>query len=329
MITRRRMLLLSVGGGALAIAGLAARSSKISVTRRGWALGTDVSMTVLADSRVQADRGLDAAFGELESVEQVMSLYRPESQLSRLNRDKVLTAPHPYLVQVLSAAQAMSRDSSGAFDITVQPLWDLYARCKHAGTEPSEEQIQAARRSIDWRGVEVESNLIRLRKPVELITLNGIAQGFAADRALAALRSAGLEHAMVNTGEIGSLGTKSHREPWTVGIQHPRDPEAFAEVIALDGRCLSTSGDYATAFTGDFSRNHIFDPKTGQSPLELASVSILAPTGLESDALSTAVMVLGPDRAMELVRSLPDVDVMLILKSGRTMKTDGFPSGVV
>jgi thiamine biosynthesis lipoprotein len=324
------MLMASLGGAACLAAGLGLRGSRspATVTRRGWALGTDVSITVGGVSQEQADRSLQAAFDELELVEQVMSLYRPNSQVSRLNRFREVAAPHPYLVEVLTAAAQISQQSEGAFDITVQPLWDLYAKSRASGQLPTEAQVEVARQSIDWRGVEVDAG-IRLRDPVQSITLNGIAQGFATDRVIAVLRDAGIRQAIINAGEVGNLGQRSGSQPWTAGIQHPRQPDAYSSVIALDDRSLATSGDYATTFTSDFARNHIFDPRTGDSPHELASASILAPTGLEADALSTAAMVLGVDRTMELIRSRDRVDALLILKSGRVLKTRGFPSDSV
>lgn len=332
--SRRRMLMLSVGGGAtLALGGLTAlrqlgfggrSASHAAVTRRSWALGSDVSMTVLGLSSNRAERALDAAFAELETVEQVMSLYRPDSQLCRLNRDRVLDRPHPYLVEVLATAEQTSRQTDGAFDVTVQPLWQLFAACQKQGRLPSDAEIATARRCVDWRAIECSPERIRLRKPVDVITLNGIAQGFAADRALAALRAHGVEHALVNTGEIGCVGEKPDGRGWTAGIQHPREPDAFVSLAALRGRSLATSGDYETTFASDFSKNHIFDPRTGESPGELASVSIAAPTAMQADALSTAAMVLGPRRTLELIARLPDVDALLLLKNGRMLKSAGF-----
>lgn len=327
-MTRRRMLMLSLGGSALLTSGYSAlRSSRPAfVTRRGWALGSDVTMTVACDSTGTAESALDAAFAELETVEQVMSLYRPDSQVCRLNRDKSLKDPHPYLVDVLTAATTMSRQTGGAFDITVQTFWDLHSKCLRNGGFPTEAQVETARQTIDWQCVEITSALIRLRSPAELITLNGIAQGFAADRALAALQACGIQQALVNTGEIGSLGRKSSTQPWIAGVQHPRDPDAYSTLASLDGRSLATSGDYETTFSADFSKNHIFDPRTGQSPQELASVSIVASSGMQADALSTAAMVLGADRTLSLVQSMPGVDAFLVLKSGQTLQTRGFPA---
>lgn len=322
--SRRRLLMTALGSAALLIGHRSDGQCRMS--RRGAALGTDVSMTVLAGSHPQAQRALDAAFAELETIEQVMSLYRPTSQLSNLNRDRELLQPHPYLTEVLAQAEATSRLSDGAFDITVQPLWDLFASASKQGSSVTDAQLAAARRSVDWRAVHSTPEHVRLRSPVQRITLNGIAQGFAVDRALAALQSHGITNALVNTGEIGSLGRGPDNSAWSAGIQHPRRADAYADIVALDGRALSTSGDYATAFTGNFSSHHIFDPRSGKSPEELASVSVLAPTGVQADALSTALFVMGPAAGSDLIASLPDVDACLILKSGRVLKTAGFPT---
>ncbi|TXT36497.1 MAG: thiamine biosynthesis lipoprotein, partial [Planctomycetota bacterium] len=229
------------------------------------------------------------------------------------------------LIEVLTLAEQTARRTGGAFDITVQPLWELFAACQKQNRQPTDVEITDARACVDWRAVEVSENRIRLRAPATAITLNGIAQGFAADRASAALREHGVEHALVNSGEIGSIGCKPDGRDWTVGVQHPREPEAFVTLAALRGRSLATSGDYETTFSADFSQHHIFDPRTGQSPSEVASVSIAAPTAMQADALSTAAMVLGSERTLSLLEFLPDIDALFVLKDGLTLKTPGFP----
>ena len=333
-VNRRKFMMLSVSGAAAMALGHAATNRwggttvrplvENAVTRRSWALGSDVTMAILGAPTSRAERALDAAFAELETVEQVMSLYRADSQLCRLNRDGVLDRPHSQLVEVLLAAREMSRQSDGAFDVTVQPLWELFSSSSKRGELPTEAEVSTARRSVDWRGIEIGVDRIRLRSPVRAVTLNGIAQGFAADRAVAVLRQHGIEHALVNSGEVGCLGRKPSGEDWTVGVQHPRVADAYVSLAMLDGRSLATSGDYETKFSDDFSKNHIFDPRSGQSPSELASASILAPSAMQADALSTTAMVLGPERTLALVESLPNVDVLLVLKNGRVMRTRGF-----
>jgi thiamine biosynthesis lipoprotein len=338
--SRRRFLVVAgsaVGGLAL---GAAARRSGLppdllaeqrgphrpwqSVTKTSWALGADVSMTALHADRGAAEAALEAAFAELELVEELMSIYRPHSQISRLNRGGVLEGPHPFLVHVLQQSQQWAEQTGGAFDVTVQPLWELYQEAKRQGQLPSDSEVAAARQRVDWRRLEVTPTRVVLRDGAR-ITLNGIAQGFAADRAMQALRSRGVEHALVNTGELGAMGHKESGHAWTVGIQHPRRPEAYVSLAKLAGRCLATSGDYETTFSPDFRHHHLFDPRTGRSPQELASVSIAARTATEADALSTAVFVLGPEAGGALVRRTPGADALLVLKDGRTLATEGFP----
>lgn len=329
---RRRFLRLALGAGAsltLGGAWLAGTSRRHNsgwqkVERSSRALGTNVSLTALHEHRETAQAALDAAFAELELVEEVLSLYRPNSQLCRLNREQALENPHPYLTAVLKQSQQLAQRSGGAFDITVQPLWALYAAAHKAGRLPDAEELRAARAKVDWRRLEVSSGRIRL-DPDMAVTLNGIAQGFAADRALAALRRHGIEHALVDAGELGAVGDKPSGDPWTVGIQHPRVDDAYVWVAKLDGRCLATSGDYATSFTADRRDNHIFDPRTGRSPTEFASVSVLAKTGLLADGLSTTLFVLGLEQGVELIEATPGADALFVLKDGRTLATHGFP----
>jgi FAD:protein FMN transferase len=322
--SRRRFLFLLGGAGGLA-ALPALRSGLKKVERTSWALGADVSITALHEDGRNAAHAIDDAFAQLERIEEAMSLYRPQSQICRLNRDGVLENPDPYLVTVLRAAAETSERSGGAFDATVQPLWSLYAEARKSGALPSPEALRGATRRVDWRNVDVDERRIRFRADGTAITLNGIAQGFAADRVQAALWARGIRHALVNTGEFGSLGRKADGTPWTVGIQHPRRPDAYVALAALEDRFLSTSGDYATTFSDDFRHHHIFDPRTGLSPTEFSSVTVLARSGTEADALTKVLFVQGLRRGLDHVRSVPGADALCCLKDGRMVSTDGFP----
>lgn len=342
LATRRRFLLGMLGTGTALAAFAAHRSLRHAATsgdgephlpdglelavRSGNAFGTRVSISVIHRDGTTAQRALEAAFAQLELVDQLMSLYRPDSAVRRLNEQRELVRPHPYVYRVLRAAEDTARQTDGAFDITVQPLWDAYASASQEGREPDAATLTNALRLISWRDVDISPSRVRLRREGSAITLNGIAQGFAADRVLETLRSAGIEHALVDSGEIGTLGDRTPGEAWTVGVQHPRQPDAFACLTRLRGRCLSTSGDYATSFRADYRDHHIFDPQSGRSPGEFASVTIAAPTATAADALSTAVFVLGLNRGLELVRSTPDADAFFVCKDGRTLSTEGFPT---
>src|SRR5262249_5649599 len=238
----------------------------------------------------------------------------------RLNREGILKRPHQDILTVVRNALDWSRRTDGAFDPTVQPLWPLYT----CGKPPASAELEAARHLVNWRQGCLDEAPIRLA-PGQQITLNGIAQGFAADRVGEIFRSHGIRHALLNTGEYGALGQKPDGNPWHIGIQHPRVREAYAALAALSDRFLSTSGDYETKFSDDFSSHHIFDPATGRSPTELSSVTVLAPTGMEADALSTAVFVLGPTLCLPLPSSRRNVDAFLVSKNGNIVFTPNFP----
>lgn len=294
-------------------------------TRTGWALGTQVNLTVCCDDRQMANEAMAAAFAEIERVETVMSLYRADSQVSQLNRDGELTNPHPWLTQVLRTAGDLSARTDGAFDITVQPLWNLYSGHANRGTLPSEAEIREALARVGWERVQIGDSAVRLNGSGTQITLNGIAQGFAADMAGRALQAHGIHSALIDTGEIGAIGAKAGREAWSIGIKHPRKEHQLLGLAALSGRCLSTSGDYESRFSKDFSHHHLLNPKTGHSANELASVSVAAPTALEADALSTAVFLLGLERGRRLIETTPGTDALFVTKEGNTQSTSGFP----
>lgn len=337
-VSRRRFVCFMAGVGASAGVVAALRLGREQVdafvygnelktaSRTSWALGSEATITVLHHDASVGEAAIDAAFDELERIEDVMSLYRANSQLSRLNRDGVLDDPHPYFIEVLHAAQAMARRSDGAFDVTVQPLWNLYAAAQQRKQLPTDAEIAAARQCIHWKKLRVANSQIRLEGDGTAITLNGIAQGFAADRVASVLREHGVEHALIDTGEIGAIGAKANGDAWSIGIQHPRDREAYVSVAKLAGRCLATSGDYATSFSEDYKHHHLLDPRTGRSPNDLSSVSIAAATALDADALSTAVFVMGAEAGLKLVEQTPGADALLVLKDGRSIATAGFPA---
>ncbi len=328
-VNRRRFLIVAAGGmaGACAAGCQATRASRngLVVTRKTFALGTEISITALHSWAAVAERAITAAFDELTLVERLMSIYRPDSQISMLNSSGRLAQPHPYVVEVLRQAEQVSKLSDGALDVTVQPLWEAFAAAAKAQRIPDPSEIMAARAKVDWTQLAIEESSLRLLKPGMKITLNGIAQGFAADRVLAALRAAGVRNALINAGELAPLGQSPRGDAWRVGIQHPRQNDAHIALADLDGRALATSGDYHTRFSADGRHHHIFDPRTGYSPTELCSVSILAPTGLAADALSTTCLVLGVEQSLALIGAMPGVDAFFVLKDGETIATGNFP----
>jgi thiamine biosynthesis lipoprotein len=237
-----------------------------------------------------------------------MSLYRPDSALSRLNRDGFIENPPFDLVRVLSESLRHGEMTGGAFDVTVQPLWDLYAahfsRPDASVEGPPAEAIAAAVARIGQDALVVEADRIRLARPAMSVTLNGIGEGYITDRVVDLLRAGGVEHAMVNMGEIYALGTHPGGEPWSVGLEDPRGPEKIDQRIPLADRAVATSGGYGTQFDPAGRYNHLFEPRTGRTSWRWLSVSVEAATTTEADALSTAFTLMPEEATAPVVRKL-------------------------
>ena len=329
---RRQWLRLCIGLGA----GLAASASGAKPAALVWreramvGLGTTLSLRAAHADGAQADAGLDAAVAQIRHVERLMSLFDPQSALSQLNRDGVLRYPHPDFARVLQLAQRVSRQSAGAFDATVQPLWLAWQSAQQAGRLPTQAEIDAARARVGWQNIEVTPRQIRLKQTGMALTLNGIAQGFAGDLAKAALRSHGIRHALLDTGEWSALGNSTGQNTslgpnpsaWRLGIEDPRKAGSLVAKLALDGRAVATSSDAHYRFGQDDVHHHIFNPATGYSPHALASVTVLAPSCALADALTKVMFMGSAQRAMQLAQRW-QVDVLAVEKTGQWRASPG------
>lgn len=295
-------------------------------TGTALAFGTTVSVTVFHADCQEAELGIAQALAAVCRVDRLMSIYNPDSQVFRLNRDGVLRDPDPHLLAVLAQARALSVLSKGAFDISVQPLWRVFREATGANGRPGRAEHLKASARIGWERVTASPERVVFQKAGMAITLNGLAQGYGADLAMAVLRTHGIDNALVDAGEFCAHGSKPGAQPWALGIADPREPGKLATTLQLDGRSVATSGDYESAFTSDFVHHHIFDPKTGESPQELASVTVLAPSGMLADGLSTTFMVAGERKSHAMAATLPGVDLMTINKRGIVWKSPGFPA---
>lgn len=274
-----------------------------------------------ADAAV-VERGLDAAVVSIRHVERLMSLFDPDSAVSRLNRDGVLHDPHPDLVRVLQLAREVSADSRGAFDVTVQPLWLLWQRTAREGRLPAPAELQAARGRTGWRHVQLSDSRIAFARRGMAITLNGIAQGYAADLAREALRTHGIADALLDTGEWQPLGCSPERGAWRLGIADPRDAQRLLATLVSDGRAIACSSDDKLAFSADHRHHHILDPHTGDSPPHLATTVVAAPSCALADAL-TKVAFMGRITDVPALAARWGVDVLAVDKQGRRAASAG------
>jgi thiamine biosynthesis lipoprotein len=269
------------------------------------AFDTSVSICVLHHDPAPARAALSRALAAVVDLDARLTVQRPGSQVARLNADGRLDRPDADLRRVLGFALQLAGASEGAFDPTVQPLWDLHHQCQQLGRRPSRDQIDRACQRVDWRSVDLDARGVTLAHGAS-ITLNGLVQGYAADVAFSRLADDGITDALIDAGEFGSLGSGPAQRPWRVGIQHPRIAQALIGAVRMDGRFLATSGDYATRFTDDYSSHHIFDPHTGESPAAFSTVAVAASSGLVADGLTKPMMVLDLPSARALLDRFGD-----------------------
>lgn len=295
--TRRRALACAAGALGAAAAGggmfaaLARDAGLVARRRVGLAFNTPYALDVAGTDPQALDSALDAAVAALRRVEHATSVYKHAGDLGRLNATGRLTHPDPHLVTLLTYAAALSRDTGGRFDCTVQPLWDLWAACHARGERPSAAALRDTTARVDWRGVTVDPDALRLA-PGTAVTLNSVNQGYAADVVMAELARQGVVDALVDTGEFGARGRHPDGRGWRLGVAAPRDPARLAFTLDPFRRFAATSGDYKTAFSPDYVDHHIFDPSTGTSPPGWSSITVEADSGLEADGLSTALFTL-------------------------------------
>lgn len=299
-LSRRRFLTISA-------ATLACAHSAQATTLHYWqgtALGARATITL---SHPEAERITQTARAEIERLEQVFSLYRATSALSQLNATGHLDAPPFELLDCLSLAAAAHRATGGLFDPTVQPLWDLYARSYSAGHAPAEADIATARAYGAWADLHYDANAITLR-PGMALTLNGIAQGYIADRVAHLLQAEGLTDILIDTGELRALGGNPQGGDWPVTLDAPDRPQ-----IGLRDRALASSAPLGTAFDAEATAGHILDPRTGKTATpRWHLISVTADSAAMADALSTAMCLMSKEEMDAAASALQGAKVVYL-----------------
>lgn len=316
-----------VGLGALGMEALKADARLHRVHKTHLLLGTVANITLITDRPGEAEAAINASFETMTALEAVMSRFKPDSQLSRLNAAGELTGPHPALIEVLTRAAYYSDLTGGAFDVTVEPVLALYREHALRGGVPSADAVAQQRALVNYRDLVVSAEALRFQQPGMAITLDGIAKGYVIDKGADKLRWHGFDQVLVELGgDMQAHGSAGER-PWQVRLQAPRHEmaEQRMPVVRIENCALATSGDYMQSFTPDFHLHHILNPGTGDSPSELSSASVIAPTACDADALATASMVLGPAKAVSLLDALPDAAGAFVDKAGQWHQTANFP----
>jgi len=292
-------------------------------------MGTRVAINVYVGERppVEAGAAIEAAFAEIERIEQIMSEWRPSSEISQLNdaAGGPLRPLSPELFTILQRSKEIAEATGGAFDPTFYAVGQLW-RFDPGSRPPTREAIRDKLPLVDWRSIELDpaTHGGRLAKPGMKIGLGAIAKGYAVDRASAVLRERGfVDHIVEGGGDTYVSGTKAGKT-WMVGIQRPEGPGSVAAIPARD-RAVVTSGDYQRFLEFEGVRySHILDPRTGFPVPEdrsMQSITILAPNATDADAYATAVAVMGVDAGLEFIQSRPGLDAALITHGGELRVT--------
>ncbi len=294
---------------------------RVERTPAGWLqreeaiMGTAIRVELWAEDRRSGEAAVAAVMDEMHRVDRAMSPHKATSELCRINREAG-RQPVPLseeMYRLVEQAITFSRLSHGAFDISYAAVGQLYDYRRRVRPPPA--ALAQARTLVGWQQLQLDphNRSLRFAQDGMRIDLGGFAKGHAVDRAVALLSRRGIRHAMVSAGgDSRVLGDRRGR-PWNVVIRDPHRVGEAVAVLPLENVSISTSGDYERYFDDGAERvHHLIDLGTGQSPRGLRSVTILAPDGLTSQALSKAVFVLGAERGLALVEQTSGVDAVLV-----------------
>jgi len=304
------------------------------ISRDGSAMSGYVTITVYDDDipEQHVRAAIDSAFAEIHRIEGFASDYSDSSEIGRANtlsgRDSMVVSAD--LADLLRMSLAYGDSSSGAFDITVGPLealWNILA--PHPRVPPAD-SIREMLTLVDYRRVRLHGRMLYLPREGMRLDLGGIGKGYAADRAMDVLARAGVKEALVDMD-----GNLAIRWPGPVGwgtpvatidVRHPRKEGSYLGKFLYGQGGVSTSGDYERCFILDGVRyHHIMNPATGSPARGVVSVTIVAPTAADADAISTTVFVLGRQKGMEFMRRVPGVDGFIVYEQGDSLAIDFSP----
>jgi thiamine biosynthesis lipoprotein len=289
-------------------------------------MGTRIIVEVYADDDATAQETIAAVMAEMHRIDKAMSPYKPDSELSLVNRE---AADHPVKISaelfgLLQRSLDFSRLTNGAFDITFASAGFLYDYRAHI--RPDEKSLSEAVTHINYHNIHLDpkAGTVAFAQRGVKIDLGGIAKGYAVDLGIALIQARGISNALVTAGGDTRVIGERWGRPWQIGVRDPRNRDGIVAKIPLENVAVSTSGDYERFFEEDNVRyHHIINPKTGDSARELQSATLIGPDATTTDALSTSVFVLGVNKGLALVNRLDGIDAILVDSHGRLHYSSG------
>lgn len=293
-------------------------------------MDTFVTVTVVSDSAEKGNEAIEKAFATIGKFGALVNFFSDESEVSNINRNAGVmpVKVSPETLEVIDKAVFVAAKSGGAFDPTIGPvmkLWDF-----HNNIKASADDIKKGLRLVDYRNIIIdrEKSTVFLRHKGMMLDPGGIAKGYAADLAVKTLKEQGIRAGVVAAaGDIRTFGARPDGKPWNIGIKNPRPVKGSTNdilaVIGLGDKAISTSGDYERFFIEDGQRyHHILDPKTGYPAGGCRSVTIITGRGVFTDAFSTAVFVLGPEKGLKLAQD-EEMEALIVDVNGKIFMTPG------
>ena len=299
-------------------------------------MGSELHLSAWTDDEAGAKAAFDAVFKEFDRLESLMSVWRPGSDVLRINQ---AAGDHAVAVsqevrEVLTAARQISQWTEGKFDVTFGALSDVWKFDQDQDNRvPTAEEIDARRPFVNYKALVVDeaSGTAALEKRGMKVHLGGIGKGYAVDHGAALLRAAGFRDFMIQAGGDLYVAGRRDNRPWRLSIRDPRGPAGtFFAVLDLEDGTFSTSGDYERFFFRDGQRyHHLLDPATGRPASGCRSVTIVSNTATLADGLSTGVFILGPEKGLALIERLPDVEGVIVTAANDVLVSSGLKGKIL
>jgi thiamine biosynthesis lipoprotein len=290
-------------------------------------MGTQVTITVVAQTVEQGEAAIDAGMAEVRRFDTMMSLYKETSEITKVNlaAGKGPVKVSPEMIEVVELAAEISRLSDGVFDVTIGPLVVLWQMRLKEGKVPTDDEIAGVRRLVNYRNIVLDKkkSTLFLKKKGMIMDLGGM-KGYIADQVAGLLKRRGTRNALIAlAGDIWALGHREDGKPWRIGVQHPREKDKTLTVLELSDRYICTSGDYERFVIKEKKRyHHIIDPRTGKPSTGVISVTLVGDRGALIDPLAKVPFILGAEKGLVLVRKY-GAEAIIVDDQGKVTSTAG------
>jgi FAD:protein FMN transferase len=290
-------------------------------------MNTFVTITVYSNNEEKANSVINLAFEEIKIIEKKLSIFDNNSEIYKLNENKFLITNDFDIRYIINESINYYHLTNKAFDITVQPILELYSESfRINNSPPSDIQIQELLEKIGANNILIKDNGIYFLNDKIKITLGGIAKGYAVDKAVLKLKENNISSGIVNLGgDLFSFGKKPDGNEFIIALQNPRNKEDYIAKFNISNKAVTTSGDYEKYFDDEKKSHHILNPITGKSALGVISATVISDSAIKSDALSTAIFVLGHKKGIELINSLENTEALIITTDKELFYSDNFP----